>query len=63
MTNVREAALKSAEDCLFRVRESFETADRLRLSGSWVSERAFVQTTREAIDQTIANLTTLRGLL
>lgn len=63
MTDLREAALKSAEDSLFRVRESFEQADKFRLSGGWAAERAFVQDTRLAITQTIEHLTTLRGLI
>jgi len=63
MSNQREAALKSAEDSLARVREGFESADAHRLGCQWTAERSMVKYTREAIIETIEHLTTLRGLL
>lgn len=63
MTDLREAALKSAEDSLYDVRQAFESADANRLACNWALERQRVTDTRRAIARTIENLTTLRGLL
>lgn len=63
MSDQAHAALKLAEDALYDVRQGFEQADTYRLNGGWVAERTAVEATRVAIERTIQNLTTLRGLI
>ena len=63
MSDEAQAALKRAEDALFDVRQAFESADACRLAGRWALERQRVDDTRTAIERTIQNLTTLKGLI